>query len=116
MQTAEPVYKMEATDRMVKILDSTCVKANLEHVTDNVTHLKSEERTQLLGLLKDLEDLLDETLGDWETDPIKLALNPYSKLFSCIYYTVPRTNKDTFCKELQRLVKIGVLTLAQHSH
>ena len=67
MQTAEPVYTMEATDRMVKILDSTCVKANLEHVTDNVTHLKSEERTQLLGLLKDLEDLLDETLGDWYT-------------------------------------------------
>ena len=48
--------------------------------------------------------------GDWDTYPAKLESNPDSKPFNCKYYPVPIINKDNFCKDLQQLVKIEVLT------
>ena len=44
-----------------------------------------------------------------------MGLNPYYKLFNFKYYLIPIINKDNFRKELQLLVKIGVLTPVQHS-
>ena len=85
---------------MVIILDSTYVKAYLEQVDANATHLNSKDRTQILGLFKDFEDFFDVTLGYWDTDPIEPDLQPNSKLFSCEYYPVPSINEETFCKEI----------------
>ena len=79
MKTAETDSTREATDRMVKILDSTYAKADLKQVADNTSNLNSEERTFLLSLLEDFKDLFDGTLGDLATDPIDLELAPYSK-------------------------------------
>ena len=73
----------------------------------------TEDRTQLLGILKYFEDLFYITLVDWDIELIELELNTNSKPFNCKYYPVPGFNKETFFKELQRLVKIGMLTLAQ---
>ena len=56
---------------MVKILDSTYEKANLEQVV-NDNHMNTEERNFLLSLLEDFEDLFDGTLGDWATEPVDL--------------------------------------------
>ena len=50
--TAEPVSTREATEIMVKILDSTYAKSYLEQVDTNVTHMNSDENTQPLGLIK----------------------------------------------------------------
>ena len=36
--------------------------------------MNSEERNQLLRILKDFEDLFDGTLGDWDTDNVDLGL------------------------------------------
>ena len=77
--------------------------------------MSDEERTKLLRLLKYFEDLFDVNIGDWYTEPVGLELNPDSKPFNCKYYMVPIINKYTFHKEIQRLVKIGVLTLVQQS-
>ena len=52
MQTAEPASTREATELMVKTLDSTYAEADLKKVTYNATQLDSEERTQLHSLLK----------------------------------------------------------------
>ena len=57
--------------------------------------------------------MFDGTLGDWYTDTVDLELKPNSKYFNCKYYTVPRINKETFRKEIQRLAKIGMLTPVQ---
>ena len=54
---------------MVKILDSTCAKADLKQVDDSTTHLNAEEITLLLILLEDFEDLFDGTLA---TGPLRL--------------------------------------------
>ena len=52
MQTVEPVPTREATTRLVKILDSTYARSDLENVDANTTQLNAEYITQLLSLLK----------------------------------------------------------------
>ena len=52
MQTVEPVSTREATERLVKILDSTYVKLDLEQVAANASQLDIEERSQRLSLLQ----------------------------------------------------------------
>ena len=64
MQTSEPASTREASDKMVKILNGTYEKAYLNQVADDATQLNSEERTILLSILEDFEDLFEVTLGD----------------------------------------------------
>ena len=59
---------------MVKILDSTYAKEELNEVVDIATRLHAKERTHLLTLLKDFEDLFDGTLSNWVTEPVNLDL------------------------------------------
>ena len=77
--------------------------------------LNAEEITLLLILLGDFEELFDGTSGDWSTESDDLVLQPYFKPFNRIYYPVTRFNKETFRKELKRLVEIGVLIPVQQS-
>ena len=100
---------------MVKILNSTYVKTYLQQVAANADQLVAKDRTQLLSLLQDFEDFSDGTLGDWDTEPFNLDFNTDSKPFNCKYYPFPKIKKETFQKELQRLLKIGVLTWVQQS-
>ena len=51
IQTAEPFYKREATERLVKILYSAYMKKDLERVAANTTQLNPKEITKLLRLL-----------------------------------------------------------------
>ena len=52
MQTAEPDSTREATEQMVKIIDSTYAKADFKQVVDNTSQLNAEEITLLLSLLE----------------------------------------------------------------
>ena len=90
----------------MKILDSTYAKSDLKHVADNSIQMNYEERTLLLSLIKDKEDLFDVNLGDWVTEPVDLEINPDSKTFNSRYYPFPGINKETFQKELKILVEI----------
>ena len=73
------------------------------------------EGTQLLRLLEYFEDLFDGTLGDRDTVSVDLELKPGSKPFNIKYYPVPIINKETFCKDIKRLVEMGLLTPVQQS-
>ena len=95
MQNSEPDSTQEATERTVKNLNSTYKKADLKKLVNN-SHLNAEERTLLLILLENFEDLFDGTLGNWATEPVELELKPCSKPFNSIYYPVTRINKETF--------------------
>ena len=85
---------------MVKIIKSNYGKEDLKQVADNSTQLDAKERTQLLRLLKDFDNLFDGNLGYWETAPYNLELNPYYKPFNSKYYLVPIINKETFCGKI----------------
>ena len=74
---------------MTEIIDSIYVKADLEQLASNANQLNAEERAQLLRLLQDFEDLFDVNLGDWDTKPVNLELNPDSKPFNYKFYPVP---------------------------
>ena len=41
-QTAEPYSTREATDRLVKILESNYAKADLKHAANNTTQINAE--------------------------------------------------------------------------
>ena len=58
--------------------------------------MNADERTQLLRLLEYSKDLFDGNLGDWDTDPADMELNPDSKRFTYKYYPVPIINKEKF--------------------
>ena len=64
MQHSEPAFIREATEQMVKILNSTYAKEELKQVADNASHTNDEERNLLPSLLGNFEDLFDGTLGD----------------------------------------------------
>ena len=115
MRTAKPAFTGDDTGILVRILESTYAKADLKQVSNNTTHLNAKERTKLIRLLGDFKDLFYGTLGNWDIDTVKLELNPGYIPFNSKYYLFPRINKETFCKELKRLVKIGLLTPVQHS-
>ena len=114
-QTAEPKATREATERVVKILDSNYEAADLHEVVDNACSLDSKQKGQLLALLEDFEDIFDGTLGHWKTEPIEIELKPDSKPYNGRYYPVPKINKETFKKELLCLVDIGVLDRVEQS-
>ena len=113
MQTTETVSTREATERLVKIPNSNYAKADIGQVAANTTQLNAEEITQRIRLLNCFEDLFDSLLGYWDTYPTDLELNPYYKPLNCKYYPVTIIKNETFHKELQSLLKIGVLTLVQ---
>ena len=85
MHTTETASTKEATGIMVKNLDSTYDKADLEQVSANAVYMNPEERTKLLVQLKKIEGLFDVTLGKCNTEPIYLELNADSKLFNGKY-------------------------------
>ena len=83
----------------MKVLVSNYAKGYLKQVFANATQLNAEERTKLIRLLVDFKDLFDDTLLDWDTEPVDIELNPNSKPFHFKYYPLPRINKEAFCKE-----------------
>ena len=54
---------IELMDRIERILDADCHKANINEVTAEALHLTAEEQKQLNFLLKRHEDLFDGQLG-----------------------------------------------------
>ena len=113
--SAEPLITEQATERMVRILDSKYEKANLSKVVAQTTHLSDIEKQKLYKLLVKYEDLFDGTLGEWKTEPVDFELVDDAKPHSQRHYPVPHLYKETFRKELERLVKLGVLEPTQSS-
>ena len=111
----EPIATQEATERMVKILDSKYEKADLAGVVAGATHLNKEQKEMLYKLLTKYEDLFDGTLGAWKTDPVDFELVDGAKPHCQRHYPVPHLYKKTFKKELDRLVGLGVLEPVQES-
>ena len=111
----EPKSTREATERAIKILDSKYEKADLNKIVDNAENLNQTQKQMLLQLLKQYEALFNGTLGRWRTTSVKIELQSNSKPVNARWYPIPRINKDTFHKELMRLVNIGVLERVQES-
>ena len=63
--------------------------------------MNAEEKNQILGIIKDFEDLFDGNIGYWDTETLELESNPYYKWFNCKYYPINRIKKETFIKGIK---------------
>jgi hypothetical protein len=114
-ESTEPIVTQEATERILKILDSKYEKANLRLVVKGAKHLMPIEREKLYKLLIKYQDIFDGSLGAWETDNVDFEMKEGAKPISQQYYPVPHLYKETFKKELDRLEQLGVLEKVQQS-
>jgi hypothetical protein len=105
----EPQSTQVATKCATWILDAKHSKADLQLVVrDNCKHLSANQQKKLLQLLKKYESLFDGTLGDWKTKPVSFQLKEGVSPCHGQAFPVPKI-KDTLIKEVERLVKLGVL-------
>ncbi|NBR26605.1 MAG: hypothetical protein EBU08_23080, partial [Micrococcales bacterium] len=105
----EPASTVEATNRVVRILDANYKKADLQEVVNNCTHLSADERILLLELLTEYEPLFDGTLGAWNTTPVSFELKEGAKPYHGRAFPIPKIHKETIMKEIKRLIELGVL-------
>ena len=75
----------------------------------NCTHLSLQDQNKLLELLIEFEQLFDEPLVDWNTEPGFLELKEGIKPYHDRPFPVPSIHKDTIVKELNRRCDLGVL-------
>ncbi len=98
-----------ATECATQILDAKHSKADLQSVVrNNCKHLNANQQKKLLQIFKKYELLFDGTLGDWKTKPISFQLKEGVSPYHGQAFPVPKIHKDTFIKEVERLVKLGV--------
>ena len=73
----EPIVTKEATERMVRILDSNYQKANLKTVVQGAKHLTDKQRALLYQLLIKYEDIfeLKAVVGGFETKEARAKCN-----------------------------------------
>ena len=108
-QAVEPTVTKNATSRMIKILDSNYEKADLHMVVQQAKHINSQQQEQLYQLLKKYEEIFDGKLSKWDTEPVDFEFVEGAQPHSLRHFPVPHIHKETFKKELLRLVEIGVL-------
>ncbi len=106
----EPQSTQDATKCATRILDAKYSKADLQSVVrDSCKHLSANQQKKLLQLLKNYESLFDGTLGNWKTKPVSFQLKEGASPYYGQAFPVPKIHKDALIKEVERLVKPGVL-------
>eukprot|EP00804_Cyclotella_cryptica_P005789 CCRYP_000098-RA/>CCRYP_000098-RA protein AED:0.35 eAED:0.59 QI:0/0/0/1/1/1/2/0/492 len=106
----EPQSTVEATKRLIKILDAKYEKADLRAIVkDNCTHLSGPEQARLLELLQDFEELFSGKLGDWDCKPVSLQLKEGAQPYHGRPFPIPKKHIEITKREVQRLCDLGVL-------
>ncbi len=101
----EPRSMLEATKRLIHILDAKYEKANLRAiVTDNCIHLSNPEQTKLLETIQEFEELFNGTLGDWDCKPVSLQLKEGAQPYHGRPFPIPKKHVETTKREVQRHV------------
>ncbi len=59
-------------------------------------------------MLTEFEELFDGTLGDWKTEPISFELKDSVKPYHGRAYPVPKSQKESTIKDLNRVCELGV--------
>ena len=78
-------------------------------------HLTMTQHNELLKWIQKLEELFNETLGTRKTDQVDFKLKEYSKPILLRSYPVPKLHEEIFKKEVECLVLLGFLEVANDS-
>ena len=95
-----------------KIKDSKYDGTTVEDVVSACKHLDKAQQEKLLAVLRKYEKLFDGKLKKFSGEKIKLELQQGAVPHRSRAYQVPHAHMEVFRKELERLVKIGVLERA----
>ena len=112
---AESESVKDSMSRLTRILDANYDTPDLEAEVAKMTHLTAIQRTLLVALLKRNENLFDGQLGDWVGNPVEIPLKEGSKPYHARAFPIPNIHEQTFKKDLDRLVSIGVLRKVNRS-
>jgi hypothetical protein len=110
----EPQTLSDEYSQATQILDAEYKPASLYDVIKTCDNFHVEEQHQLKTLLQKYEHLFDGILGKFNVDPMPISLqliDPNCKPIHARAYTAPRSVEQQLqqCKEIVRLVDIGVL-------
>ena len=111
----EPDAVEEANDRLKRILDAKCEKANLEEICREQPELSTDEQNKLFRLLAKYESLFDGTLGTYTGSKVNLELNKDAVPYHTRAFPLPWCHMETLKVEVQRLCELGVLKRVNHS-
>ena len=103
------------TKRIKKILDANYQKANLPKIVKDLIYLNAIKQNKLLQLLRKYEQMFDGTLGNYTGSKYKIELKENIAPYHAKPFPIPKIHEPTLKKEVERLVKIGVLKKINNS-
>ena len=98
-----------------EILDAKYDKVDIKDVITQQTHLTKTQRESLYKVLSKHSKLFDGTLGVYPHKKFHIELKPGAEPVHHRGYPVPYVHRDVFKRELDHLVKLGVLVRAGSS-
>jgi hypothetical protein len=93
-----------------QILDAKYEKVSIDDVVDQQAHLTEAQKQDLHGLLSKYTKLFSGKLGVYPHRKFHIDVDPNATPHHARAYAVPRIHHDTFKKELEHLVSLGVLS------
>jgi hypothetical protein len=105
----EEVEETIECDCFDNMMDAKYNKVDPVDVAKSQTHLSHSQQNDLIKLLTKYETLFDGTLGKYPHKKLHLTLQEGATPVHHKAFPVPHAHTDVFKKELQHLVKIGVL-------
>ena len=98
-----------------EILDAKYEFTDVATVVNDMQHLDQNQKDDLLNVLRKHQQMFDGTLGIYPHKKFHIDIDPDAKPVYSRPYPVPRIHYNTFKKELDHLVKIGVLVIQNES-
>ena len=96
--------------KMTQILGAKYKKADLSKVVAESEHLTNNKQSKLVAVLCRYKSIFfDGGLGLWQTMQVKLELKLDTTPYHARPFKIPRSCKETTCKERNCLCCIGVL-------
>ena len=94
----------------IHLLDANYQRANLNEVAENQTQLTEVQRGMLFELLTKHENLFQGKLGAWKGPLINIEVKAGTKPYHAKPFRIPQSIYPALKREVNRLVKIGVLS------
>ena len=92
-----------------EILDAKYNKTDVKDVVKQQTHVSANSQKDLLELLEKHSKLFSGKLGSYPHKQFHIDVDPDTKPVHAHAYPVPRIHLETFRKEPEHLISIGVL-------
>ena len=98
------------------IIDAKYEKADLHKVMENqCQHLTKTQRNYLIKLLQEIKWLSYGTISTLKTHPVDFKLKEDMKPICPRSYPVPKVHEEMFKREIEHLVRLGFLEVANDS-